>query len=134
MEPSGFADRPDYRVDIHRIRNLVRVTRADRLLAESNASLLVAEQDHGVVYYLPAPGVRLDLLLPAPDITSRCPFKGTARYWRPTDSPDPIAWEYPDPYPETALLRGHIAFYQDRVHLEVGVATPAVSGSVRTHP
>ena len=44
------------------------------------------------------------------------------------DGTEPVAWEYPDPYLEVAILRDHIAFYQDRVSVEVGVATPAVSG------
>lgn len=127
MEPSGYLDRPDYRVDIQRIRNLVRVTYGDRIFGESTTSLLVAEQDHGIVFYLPAADVRLDLLVPD-EQTSRCPFKGTARYWRSADGPDPIAWEYHQPYREVAILSGHIGFYQDRVRVEVGVAVPTVSG------
>ncbi|MEU8896044.1 DUF427 domain-containing protein [Nocardia sp. NPDC048505] len=127
MQPSGFVDRPDYRVSIQRIRNRIRVTHAGATLAESTAALLVAEQDHGIVFYLPAADVRLDLLVPH-EHTSRCPFKGTARYRRPRAGSDPVAWEYPEPYPEVALLRGHLGFWQDRVELTVGVANPAVSG------
>ncbi|MEV0248186.1 DUF427 domain-containing protein [Nocardia sp. NPDC050712] len=126
MEPSGFASRPDYRVGIQRIRNLIRVTHMGETLAESSTSLLVAEQDHGVVFYLPEDDVTFDLLVPH-EHTSRCPFKGIARYWRPVAGPDPVAWEYHDPYPEVALLRGHLGFYQDRVRVEIGVADPAVS-------
>lgn len=127
MAPSGFADWPDYRVDVRRVRNLVRVTRGEQVLAETTASLLVAEQDHGLVFYVPAADVRFDLLAPD-DYTSRCPFKGQARYWRPSGGGEPIAWEYHDPYPEVALIRDHIGFYQDRVRLDLGVAHPAVSG------
>ncbi|WP_405137828.1 DUF427 domain-containing protein [Nocardia sp. NBC_01388] len=126
-EPSGFARWPDYRVTIQRVRNLIRVTHAGTALAESSTGLLVAEQDHGIVFYLPEHDVDFDLLVPD-EHTSRCPFKGTARYWRPAAGPDPVAWEYHEPYPEVALLRGHIAFYQDRVRVEVAVAAPAVSG------
>ncbi len=126
MKPSGYVDWPDYRVDVQRVRNLIRVTAGDRVLAETSAGLLVAEQDHGIAFYLPRADVRFDLLVPN-ETTSRCPFKGTARYWRASDGAEPIAWEYAEPYPEVALLRGHIAFYQDRVRVEVGVATPAVS-------
>ncbi|MEV5652648.1 DUF427 domain-containing protein [Nocardia sp. NPDC052254] len=127
MEPSGFTQWPDYRVDVQRIRNLVRITVGERVLAETTASLLVAEQDHGIVFYVPTADVRFDLLV-GDDHTSRCPFKGQARYWRASDGTEPIAWEYHDPYPEVALIRDHIGFYQDRVHLEVGVANPPVSG------
>ncbi|NKY42028.1 DUF427 domain-containing protein [Nocardia cerradoensis] len=128
MESSGFADWPDYRVDVRRIRNLVRVLHNDRVLAETTASLLVAEQDHGIVFYIPVADIRFDLLTLDEQLTSRCPFKGWARYWHPTGSDEPIAWEYHDPYPEVALIRDHIGFYQDRVRLEIGVADPAVSG------
>ncbi|MFD0364648.1 DUF427 domain-containing protein [Nocardia sp. GCM10030253] len=126
MQPSGFAEWPDYRVTVQRVRNLIRVTHAGAILAESRASLLVAEQDHGIVFYLPEDDVNFDLLVPD-EYTSRCPFKGTARYWRAGAGPDPVAWEYHDPYPEVALLRGHIGFYQDRVQVAVGIAQPAVS-------
>jgi uncharacterized protein (DUF427 family) len=126
MEPSGYVDWPDYRVDVRRVRNLIRVTAGDRVFAETTAGLLVAEQDHGIAFYIPQDDVRFDLL--APDATtSRCPFKGTARYWRAADGDEPIAWEYAEPYAEVALIRGHLGFYQDRVRVEVGVATPAVS-------
>ncbi|NKY53853.1 DUF427 domain-containing protein [Nocardia vermiculata] len=127
MQPSGFTEWPDYRIDVRRVRNLITVDHDDRLLAETTAGLLVAEQDHGLVFYLPAADVRFDLLTPD-DYTSRCPFKGQARYWRPSAGGDPVAWEYHDPYPEVALIRDHIGFYQDRVRVTVGVANPAVSG------
>jgi uncharacterized protein (DUF427 family) len=124
MEPSGWVDRPDYRVDIHRQRNRVTVLHEDTQLADSTAALFVAEQDHGLVVYLPRADVRTDLLSPL-EMTTRCPFKGTATYWGLGDSTDPIAWEYATPYPEVAPLRDHIAFYQDRVDLRLGAAPPS---------
>jgi uncharacterized protein (DUF427 family) len=39
-----------------------------------------------------------------------------------------LIWTYEDPYPEVARLAGYVAFYQDAVHIQVGVATPPVSG------
>src|SRR5262249_44019868 len=53
METSGWVDWPDYRIDVQRIRNRVRVSVGDRLLADSTRALLVAEQNHGIVLYLP---------------------------------------------------------------------------------
>ncbi|MEU6752069.1 DUF427 domain-containing protein [Spirillospora sp. NPDC046719] len=126
MEPSGYADRPDYRVDVRRKRNLVRVTHEGVLLAETTAALVVDEQDHGLVLYVPRADVRTEHLAPS-ERTSRCPFKGRARYWRLRDGTDPIAWEYPEPYPEVAILRDHIAFYQDAAVVRIGSATPVTS-------
>jgi uncharacterized protein (DUF427 family) len=130
MEPSGYVERPDYRVDILARRNLVTVRTGERILARSASALLVDEQDHGLVFYLPAADVDLDQLDPIPH-TSRCPFKGEATYWALAGASEPVAWTYREPYPEVARLAGHIAFYQDRVSVEIGVATPAVVGHHR---
>ena len=123
---TGYLQRPDYRVDLLRRRNRVVVRQDDRVLADTSASIIVDEQDHGLVFYIPLEDVRRDLFIETDD-QSRCPYKGDARYWRLSDGSEPIAWDYPQPYDEVAQLRGHIAFYQDRVNVSVGVATPAVS-------
>jgi uncharacterized protein (DUF427 family) len=128
VEQSAFAGRPDYRVDILARRNRVTVSAGEQLLADSQRTLLVDEQDHGLVFYFPAEDVRLDLFVPD-ERTSVCPFKGVATYRRhPRDEGDVTVWSYEDPFPEVARLRGYVAFFQDAVVLKVGVATPAVSG------
>jgi uncharacterized protein (DUF427 family) len=120
-------DRPDYRVDVLRRRNRVVVRHGDQVLADTSESLLVDEQDHGLVFYFPRADVRLDLM-ESTDDRSRCPFKGNASYWRPADGDKAIAWSYEEPYPQVAQIAGYVAFYQDRVQVEVGVADPAVVG------
>jgi uncharacterized protein (DUF427 family) len=120
--PFGFENRFDYRVDILPRRNRVTVTADGVQLAETTRSLLVDEQDHGMVFYLPRDDVRMDLLTPTDD-TSTCPYKGAASYWRLTSGGEaPIAWAYDDPFPEVARIAGHIAFYQDLVQVSVGQA------------
>ncbi len=131
MEQSAWIERPDYRVDIQRRRNLVTVRHGETILARSTSALLVDEQDHGLVFYLPEADVDFETLT-ATDDSSRCPYKGQASYWRLRSGTEPVAWTYREPYPEVARILGHIAFYQDRVTVEVGVATPAVVGYGRT--
>jgi uncharacterized protein (DUF427 family) len=114
-------------VDVLRRRNRVVVRHGGEVLAETAESLLVDEQDHGLVFYFPRSDVRLDLLKPTDD-ESRCPYKGDASYWRFAEGTEPIAWSYEQPYPQVEQIAGYIAFYQDRVQVEVGVATPAVVG------
>jgi uncharacterized protein (DUF427 family) len=133
MEPSGYVDRPDYRVDVRRQRNLVQVTHEGVLLAETTAALVVDEQDHGLVVYVPRADVRAEHLAPS-ERTSRCPFKGQAKYWRLRDGEDPIAWEYPEPYTEVAILRDHIAFYQDVAAVRIGSAAPVTSAPPGSGP
>ncbi len=129
-EVSGWIARPDYRVDILARRNVVTVREGERILASSTSALLVDEQDHGLVFYVPQADVDFEQLT-ATDDTTRCPYKGVASYWRLTDRTLPVAWTYRAPYPEVARLLGHIGFYQDRVTVQLGVATPAVVGYTR---
>jgi uncharacterized protein (DUF427 family) len=128
MEPSAFVDRPDYRVDILARRNRVTVFADGELLADSEHCLLVDEQDHGLVFYFPPEAVRLDLFRPD-ERTTRCPFKGTATYRRyPSPGGEVLIWSYEEPYPEVARLAGYVAFFQDAVQVQIGVANPPVSG------
>jgi uncharacterized protein (DUF427 family) len=123
VESSRYHERPDYRVDILPRRNRVQVFVGDEQLADTTRSLLVDEQDHGLVFYLPRDDVRMDLLA-ATTHTSRCPFKGSASYWRLAsgEGPEKLAWSYEAPYPEVARIAGYLAFYQDQVRLQVGTA------------
>lgn len=120
--PSGFDQRFDYRVDILARRNEITVSTGGVELARSNRSLLVDEQDHALVFYLPRGDVRMDLLAPT-DRDSVCPYKGTATNWRLADGDDAlIAWTYEHPIAQVARIAGHVGFYQDRVTLTVGHA------------
>ena len=119
-KPSGFAERYDYRVDILRRLNRVTAARDGVVLAESRHTLIVDEQDHGIVFYFPRADVRLDLLEPLAGHTTRCPYKGEALYG--ALGGEPVAWSYEEPYPEVGLIKGYVAFYQDRVTVSVGTA------------
>jgi uncharacterized protein (DUF427 family) len=117
----GFADRPDYRVDLVPETRRVRVEFAGAVIADSNAALRVEETGHAPVHYLPKRDVRLDLLRPT-DHHTRCPFKGEASYWT-IEVPDAGAvrrsenavWGYPAPYDQVAELADYFAFYGSRV-------------------
>ncbi len=116
MKLSGYLQRPDYRVDLLRRRNRFRVRGGDAVLAHSASTLIVDEQDHGLVVYFPRDAVALDRLVPMAGRTTHCPYKGDAVYWAATSAPElPIAWSYETPYPEVAAIRDYIAFYADRV-------------------
>lgn len=134
-----WSERPDYRVDILPRRNRVTVrsetdssgARSTTVLAETLRPLVVDEQDHGLVFYVPRDDVQMERLEPSEQVT-HCPFKGNASHWRlaGTDGPD-VAWSYEDPFPEVARIGGYVAFYQDRVHVEIGQATPGWSSGAR---
>lgn len=126
---SGYVDRFDYRVDILRRRNRVIAMGNGAVFAESDRTLLLDEQNHGLVFYFPRDDVRFDLLEAIPEKSSFCPFKGVASYWRRTGTLDEaIAWSYERPYSEVAQIAGYIAFYQDRVTVSVGIAAALHDG------
>ncbi len=79
---------------------------------------VIAESDRFEVVegnvYFPPEAVEVGFLRPSTR-TTVCPWKGTARYHdlvvegRVNES---AAWYYPDPKPEAAHIKGHIAFWQ----------------------
>ena len=81
----------------------------DRVIAESDNCEIV----EGNVYF-PAESVRRAFLEPS-TTTTVCGWKGTARYYSiavgGARNPD-AAWFYPDPKPEAARIKGHVAFWR----------------------
>ena len=79
-----------------------------QVIAESDATVVV-EGNH----YFPPDAVNHTLLTPSTTHTT-CPWKGLASYYTVTvdgkTNPD-AAWYYPEPKPEAAHIRDHIAFW-----------------------
>ena len=124
---SGYVDRPDYIVNLLARRNRFEARAGDTVLAASERCIVVDEQDHGLVVYFPRADVHMDALVPD-ELVTRCPFKGFATHWGLPGGDKPVAWSYEDPYTEMARIKDYVAFYQQRVSVTIGVATPAVSG------
>jgi acyl-CoA thioesterase/uncharacterized protein (DUF427 family) len=126
---SAFASHPGYRVDLLPQTARVRVWQGETLLADSRRTLLVKETAHRDVVYFPEADVRRDLF-DASDHHSFCPFKGEADYLSlaRVERPDPnLVWTYRNPFAEVAGLAGHVAFYAERVRIEVeGGGAPRV--------
>lgn len=123
MKPSGYLQRPDYRVDLLRRRNRFQVRHGEVKLADSTATLIVDEQDHALMVYFPRNAVAFHQLVTVPGRTTHCPYKGDAVYWAAASAPEvPIAWSYEAPYPEVASVRDFVAFYPDRVTMTMGPA------------
>ena len=129
-----------YRLIIEPGRRRVRAVVGGETMAESDRVLVMHETGYRPVTYVPREDVRMDLLRPS-DLRTHCPFKGDASYWtievggRRVEN---VAWSYDDPYEEAAIVKGHIAFYWDRIDawfeddepvLEPPPATPAVSAN-----
>lgn len=117
----GFAKYPTHAVEIIPSTATVRVLMGDTIVAESTQALEVRESRHSPVWYVPLIDVRLALLTRT-ETSTYCPFKGHASYWRVgTDerSVNDAAWGYEDPFDECLPLKGHVAFYADKLDITV---------------
>ncbi len=108
--------------------SVIRIAHRGIAIAETRRAFRILETSHPPVFYLPPGDLRMDLLRVSSRRGSFCEFKGIARYWsldltaelgagaEDAVVPD-LAWSYPDPTPQYAALRDHLAFYASRVDL-----------------
>ena len=95
----------------------VRVVFGGQTIADTTRARLLHETGIPPVHYIPMSDVRTDLLEPS-DRRSVCPFKGEASYWSITVDgrrAEDEVWGYEEPLPDRADIKGHVAFYRDRV-------------------
>ncbi len=108
---------PDHPITITPNPKRVVVTVAGRVVADSRAALTLQEAAYAPVLYLPRADVDMALLERSAHATY-CPYKGDCAYYsipaggeRARDA----VWTYEQPYDAVASIRGHVAFYPDRV-------------------
>ncbi len=112
---------PYTRVDILASSRRVRVLLDGLLLADSTSPRLLFETGLPTRYYLPRTHVRMDLLERSPTVT-HCPYKGRAETWSVRADEalhEDLAWSYPAPLPESQKVAGLIAFYDEKLDVEV---------------
>lgn len=112
---------PHKRVDVIPSSRHVRVEVDGHTLADTKRPSLLFETWLPTRYYLPRDDVRTDLLEPS-DTTSRCPYKGTARYWSARIGDrvaEDVVWSYPDPIQENPRIKDLLCFFNERVDLTV---------------
>ena len=98
-------------------RGRVRVFFQGRVVADTTRALSLMETTLPKVLYIPREDADMSLLERTTH-KSHCPFKGDAAYYsiRAGDKEARNAvWSYEQPYPGVAQIKGHLAFYPDRV-------------------
>ena len=122
----GHPRDPYSRIDVYRSTRRVRVSIDGVTLADSVRAKALIETGLPPRRYFPPDDVRLDLLEPSPTRT-RCAYKGSASYWhvRVGDTlHEDLAWTYPEPQHDGEPVRDLIAFFDERVDVELdGEAT-----------
>lgn len=120
-EPVHTHPRDPYnRVDaIPSSRHIIVRSQDGITLAETHAPVLVYETELPIRYYIPPQDVDFDKLEPLAERSS-CPYKGFAdNYWQLPGTGKPVAWSYPDPVPNLAVVTDYVAFYQERTTIVV---------------
>jgi uncharacterized protein (DUF427 family)/acyl-CoA thioesterase len=118
---SAWPKYPDYEINLKHDGVVARAWFGELLLAESSRAIRLEETKHVDRLYFPVEDVHWEHFTPSLNFTI-CPFKGAATYWSLT-AVDPvekdIVWTYSDPFEEVGGIEGHVAFYQDRVRIEL---------------
>lgn len=106
-----------HEIRIEREPGLMRVILGGVVIAESTRALVLREGRLPPVRYLPREDVD-PAAISRTDHRSHCPFKGDASYFTLTGGAVVVengAWSYEQPFPVAAAIRGHLAFYPNKV-------------------
>jgi len=103
----------------HRGRVVVRMD--GQVVADTKAALRLTEASYPAVLYVPRADAAMLLFIPT-DHHTYCPYKGDCSYFSIPSGGERgrnVAWSYEAPYPAVAAIKDHLAFYPDRVQVEV---------------
>jgi uncharacterized protein (DUF427 family) len=108
---------PDHPISIQHNRARVVVSVTDCVIADSRNALTLREADYPHVQYILRENVDFSQL-ERTDHATYCPYKGDCNYYSVTAGGKKsvnAVWTYENPYPAVAQIKGHVAFYPDRV-------------------
>jgi uncharacterized protein (DUF427 family) len=108
---------PYHRIDVLDTSRHVRVSLHGQVIADSTRARVLFETSLPPRWYIPRDDVRLDLLA-ATDSRTGCAYKGYASYWSFGDEDD-VVWSYAQPLHEAERIRDYLAFFNERVDIEV---------------
>lgn len=121
-EPAfGHARDPYHRIDVLRSSRHVRVSLHGEVLAETSRAKALFETGLPTRWYIPLDDVRSDALLES-ELRTTCSYKGFASYWsvRAGDElEEDLLWTYREPDWQVAPIRDHVAFFDERVDVEI---------------
>jgi uncharacterized protein (DUF427 family) len=111
---------PYHRVDVLETSRRVRISLEEQLLASTDRARVIFETALPPRWYVPREDVRAVLI--ESDTRTGCAYKGFASYYTlrigGRIEPD-IAWTYEAPRREVASIAGMVAFFNERVDIEL---------------
>ncbi|HEY0686663.1 MAG TPA: DUF427 domain-containing protein [Steroidobacter sp.] len=113
----GHAKHPSHKISERHLADRMQVVVNGETVGDSKDVIEVEEDGYPARYYFPRADVKMDLLERSAT-TTRCPFKGEARYFNLKvggEKLDDAVWTYEDPYDEHLELTERVAFYDDKM-------------------
>lgn len=103
-------------------RNTIIVRAGTSQIATTTRALRLSEASYPPVHYLPRDDVDMSQLERSAH-TTYCPYKGVANYYSILTLGEAgvnAVWTYEAPFEAVGAIVGHLAFYPDRVSIEIG--------------
>jgi uncharacterized protein (DUF427 family) len=112
---------PDHPITVGKNPDRVVVKAGGQVIADTRDALSLQEASYPAVQYIPRDDVDLTLL-ERTDHHTYCPYKGDASYYSVLPAGavgENAVWTYDQPYDAVADIREFLAFYPDRVSIEI---------------
>lgn len=108
---------PDHPISVRRLPARVVVKAGGIVVADSIAVIELKEASYPAVYYISRQDTDMTQLAPTAHATY-CPYKGDCSYFSMPmlgERGVNAVWSYEEPYEAVRQIKGHLAFYPDRM-------------------
>ena len=111
---------PDHPITVTPFEGKVVVRAGGKVIVETTHALTLEEASYRSVFYVPRADADMAALERSAHETY-CPYKGDASYFSlPTgEAGRNGVWTYETPYAAVAEIRDHLAFYPDKVEIDI---------------
>jgi uncharacterized protein (DUF427 family) len=109
-------------IEVEQFRSKIVVRRGPAQIAKTSSAITLLEASYPPVQYIPRVDVDMSQLERSAH-TTYCPYKGKASYYSiPAFGEIGLnaVWTYEAPFEAVGSIAGHLAFYPDRVSVEIG--------------
>lgn len=116
ISPNINYEKNGHRITVEELKGHLQVIKDGYIIADTFKPLLLKEDGHPPVYYIPLRDVK-DVLV-ASSTHSVCPYKGRASYFSVRTGNGILkdkVWQYSEPTKEFAEIKDYVAFYNDAV-------------------
>ncbi len=122
VQSTAYAANPKHKITVSPFEGPVVVSFKGTVVADTVKALTLKEASYPATLYIPRSDCKMAYFIEN-DVTTKCPFKGIARYWSLSTKDGTsknAVWGYDNPFDQVAEIDGHVAFYADRVDIRAG--------------